>query len=207
MIVGIILLILVAVWLIGKRFKFWEKMGRPTDNSDYSFFKMSEFDSPAMQPNDSGKETYTHHGRQYLKNSGKENMKKSFLEMLELARLNIDKGWNQANKTARIVFSINSGYRTPHYNDTPKSKGGVGGATKSAHKTGRAVDIKTTGYTDEQRKEILKELYKVGFRRFGIGKTFIHVDNESNNPTPAVWNYNGGGYSLSHYEIEDIAAL
>ena len=48
-------------------------------------------------------------------------------------------------------------------------------------------DIKCTdGWS---RYKILDALIRVGFNRIGIGKTLIHVDNDTQKPTGVVWLY------------------
>ena len=59
----------------------------------------------------------------------------------------------------------------------------VGGATKSRHLRGIAVDVKATGLTPKQIASIARSL---GFGGIGIGKTFVHLDFRG---TPCEWNY------------------
>jgi len=59
----------------------------------------------------------------------------------------------------------------------------VGGATKSRHLRGIAVDVKATGLTPKQIASIARSL---GFGGIGIGKTFVHLDFRS---TPCEWKY------------------
>lgn len=66
---------------------------------------------------------------------------------------------------------INSGYRTPEYNKT------VGGAKKSYHMQGKAVDIRINGLKPE---EIAKIAEKTGFTGIGIYKSFTHLDIRPN---------------------------
>ena len=62
---------------------------------------------------------------------------------------------------------INSGYRTEEYNKK------VGGAKKSYHMQGKAVDIRVNGM---KPKEIAKVAEKIGFNGVGVYKNFLHVD-------------------------------
>ena len=87
---------------------------------------------------------------------------------------------DEARDIAGIQFKINSGYRTPDYNRK------VGGGTASSHLIGRAADIHCT-HTGKRLK-IIEALSMVGFQRFGIAKTFIHVDNDDQKPN-AIWLY------------------
>ena len=103
------------------------------------------------------------------------NMDATFLEMLDDAR-----GW------AGIPFKITSGFRTPSHN---AYVGGVQAGLKSkgsSHLFGYAADIACNNSSD--REIILNALIEAGFRRIGIAKTFIHVDNDPDK-NPAVWLY------------------
>jgi uncharacterized protein YcbK (DUF882 family) len=104
-----------------------------------------------------------------------ENMQCSTVGMLDEARHRLGK-----------PFKITSGFRTPERNAA------VGGAQSSSHLTGYAVDIAAPTFAD--KKVILKALYEVGFRRFGIMANAIHVDNDPDK-SPAVWRYNNTGAS------------
>lgn len=97
-------------------------------------------------------------------------MDPSFLAMLDDAR-----------GIAGIPFIINSGYRTKERNRK------VGGSAKSSHLIGRAADIKVRSSRD--RWVILNALMMAGFNRIGIGKTFIHVDNDEDKTPNVIWTY------------------
>ena len=88
-----------------------------------------------------------------------EYMDAEFLAMLDNAR-----------EIAGIPFKINSGWRTIEHNQT------VGGKPGSSHIVGKAVDIAVRN--SRERAIILSALGDAGFNRFGVGKTFIHVDND-----------------------------
>lgn len=83
-------------------------------------------------------------------------------------------------------ISISSGYRNPVVNKL------VGGATRSTHMTGLAVDIRIA---DHDVKALLGAAIAAGFKGIGLGTTqsgvanFLHVDLRS---VPAAWLYNGG---------------
>ena len=87
---------------------------------------------------------------------------------------------DEARDIAGVQFKINSGYRTPAHNKK------VGGLTTSSHLIGRAADIHCT-HTGKRLK-IIEALSMVGFQRFGIAKTFIHVDNDDQKKQ-AIWLY------------------
>lgn len=65
----------------------------------------------------------------------------------------------------------------------------VGGATNSAHITGKAADILTP--TGIDRYLIIKALIQAGFERLGINfnKKFIHVDIDYSKPSPTIFSY------------------
>ena len=103
------------------------------------------------------------------KGSGEE-MKANFLKKLQEAR-----------SLAGIPFSINSGYRTKRHNKR------VGGTPNSSHLKGLACDISCTNSTE--RALIMSSLIKVGFKRIGIGTSFIHVDLDLDKPQNVFWLY------------------
>lgn len=98
------------------------------------------------------------------------DMDEEFMELLDECR-----------DFAGIPFIINSAYRTPEYE---KKKGRTG---KSMHCQGKAVDIRCV--TDGYRYRIIASLLVAGFRRIGIGNTFIHVDTGYPNSEPIIWTY------------------
>lgn len=100
---------------------------------------------------------------------GRDVMHPEFLSMLDKAR-----------DAAGIPFGINSGCRCVEHN---AAEGGVGG---SSHVDGWAADIACQD--DRTRLQILSALYDAGFRRFGIGATFIHADCDPNKHA-AIWLY------------------
>lgn len=97
-------------------------------------------------------------------------MDKKILEMLDEVRYLYGK-----------PIVINSGYRTIRHNDK------VGGKPSSSHLKGLAVDISAT--TSLQRGALLPILRMVGFNRIGIGKSFIHVDIDTDKVQNVTWVY------------------
>ncbi len=85
-----------------------------------------------------------------------------------------------------IFKMINSGARSPRHNKK------VGGVRSSAHQipTCKAADIKTR--TKGIRNKIVKAAKEVGFKRIGIGKTFVHLDNDNSKPQYVAWGYPSG---------------
>ena len=87
---------------------------------------------------------------------------------------------DEARELANVPFKITSGYRTPQHNLD------VGGRIGSSHIKGLAVDIACVN--SHQRQKILTALIQVGFKRIGIGKSFIHSDLDPDKPN-AIWLY------------------
>jgi len=98
------------------------------------------------------------------------NMDVEFTHLLEQARV-----------VADIPFRITSGYRTESYNKS------VNGKINSSHLKGLAVDIHCAD--SRSRSIILNALISVGFTRIGIGKTFIHADNDTSKSQNVYWVY------------------
>lgn len=104
------------------------------------------------------------------KHCGSNKMKESFLYKIDAAR-----------HIAGIPFVITSGYRCAEHNKA------VGGTNDSAHVYGYAADI----YIPDSyhRYKAIYGLINAGFTRIGIGKDFIHADNDPNKPGFVVWVY------------------
>ena len=101
---------------------------------------------------------------------GKEEMDRGFVEKLQIAR-----------DIANTSFSINSGWRCQSHNQA------VGGVQSSSHLTGHAADIKAEN--SQKRFAIIKSLTEAGFRRIGVAKTFVHVDDDANKTQGVMWLY------------------
>lgn len=176
----------IAVFFIYRKYLFGNNFINKTllgEDMEYRYFIFSEFDSRASKVDlANGVDVYYRGTVPYITDSGKENMQKSTVKMLDDARHIIETENNQMGKPS-IYFAINSAYRTDSRNEE------VGGATKSAHKRGFAVDIAWSRYSKEQKEIIREALERVGFNRFGISNSFIHVDNDLTLPNPAVWGY------------------
>lgn len=127
---------------------------------DFKYFKFSEFDCVK-----NGKILAT----------GKENMDIDFIKKLDTAR-----------DIAGIPFKINSGFRTPEYNVYLESKG-FKVAKNSPHMKGLAADISTKN--SKQRYRVIDALLKAGFRRIGIGETFVHCDTDESKSLDIIWTY------------------
>ena len=96
--------------------------------------------------------------------------------------MNMDKGF-YARHNAQCSFVITSGYRTPFQNRL------VNGVEDSSHTKipCSACDISTPD--SNTRFKILKSLLDIGFTRIGIGKGFIHVDDDPDKSTEVLWHY------------------
>ncbi len=88
---------------------------------------------------------------------------------------------DNARDIAGVPFIINSGYRCEAHNKA------VGGKPDSAHRYGLACDIKCTH--SRPRFKIVGALIKAGISRIGIGKTFIHADDDTTKDTEVTWLY------------------
>lgn len=97
-------------------------------------------------------------------------MDESFLEKLLFAQ-----------KLAGMKFRINSAYRSVAFE---KSRGRSG---LSAHTKGKAADVSTRD--SKSRYIVLAALLGAGFNRIGIGKNFIHVDDDLSKPHPVIFHY------------------
>jgi len=100
--------------------------------------------------------------------SGYKYMDREFIGMLDEAR-----------DIAKIRFKILSGYRTPMYNTTHFMA-----STTSTHLIGRAAHIEC--FNAKKRLKIVESLSRVGFKRFGLGSKYIHVDNDDLKPN-MIW--------------------
>lgn len=78
-------------------------------------------------------------------------------------------------------LKINSGFRTEAQNVK------VGGVQDSAHTSGKAADI--TCLTSQLRFKLIIAAINLGFKRIGIGRTFIHLDSCTELPQTVIWLY------------------
>ena len=104
-------------------------------------------------------------------------MDRKFIEMLyQLARI-----------TKLPIFKmINSGARTAYWNTQ------VGGVSNSSHKvpTCKAADIKAP--TTAIRNQLVIAAKLVGFKRIGVGRTFVHLDSDTSKKQNVAWGYPSG---------------
>lgn len=83
--------------------------------------------------------------------------------------------WTKLTVVARRLsktFTINSGYRSPQYNDQ------VGGAKNSSHKSGLAIDVSMAGMSDEDIRKFIRTASQEGFMGIAYysGSNFVHLD-------------------------------
>ena len=85
-----------------------------------------------------------------------------------------------------IPLHLNSGFRTVEHNNA------VGGKPDSAHLKGVASDIAVND--GQLRFSLIKGALDLGFKRVGIGDTFVHLDMDLNvgMPQNVVWLYPPG---------------
>lgn len=88
---------------------------------------------------------------------------------------------DEIRERAGIPFHITCAYRSKEWD---KSKGRSG---NSAHTKGKAVDIKYSSSADAFK--IIQSAILLGVKRIGIGKNFIHLDNDESLPQGVIWNY------------------
>jgi hypothetical protein len=105
-----------------------------------------------------------------LPGSGKTNMSEAFIRVLDDVRA-----------CAGFPFIITSGYRTEAHNAK------VGGVANSSHIKGIAVDI--AAVTEDQKRTIAECAIRNGITRIGWGRTFIHLDMDSQKTPNIVWGY------------------
>lgn len=87
----------------------------------------------------------------------------------------------ELEKHSGLTLYITSGRRDDKKNT---SAGGVKG---SAHLSGLAADI--AAVTSSQKFLLVGAAYAIGFKRIGVGSTFVHVDIDSTKPQNVLWPY------------------
>jgi uncharacterized protein YcbK (DUF882 family) len=76
---------------------------------------------------------------------------------------------------------LNSGFRCARHNEA------VGGVKDSSHVKGHAADI--AAFDAPSRFKIVRALLDAGFDRIGVGKAFIHVDDDPAKEPDVMWVY------------------
>lgn len=85
-----------------------------------------------------------------------------------------------ARSMADRAFMITSGYRCPQHPESIKRP-------TSSHTIGRAADIATAD--SRTRHVVVRALMRSGLTRIGIGKDFVHVDDDPDKPPDVIWDY------------------
>lgn len=101
-----------------------------------------------------------------------EDMDAGFLEVLDRVR-----------ESAGIPLVLNCAYRSKAHE---KAKGRTG---NSAHTRGKAVDIRAN--SNATRMKIVRAALENGITRIGIGRTFVHIDNDESLTQGVMWHYYG----------------
>jgi zinc D-Ala-D-Ala carboxypeptidase len=91
---------------------------------------------------------------------------------------------DRVRENCGFPFRVTSGFRCPTYNAQVSSTG-----ERGPHTTGRAIDIAAP--SSSMRLTIMEAAQLEGFRRFGIAKSFIHLDNlrERDGFPEGIWSY------------------
>lgn len=98
------------------------------------------------------------------------NMCPIFLQKLE-----------QVGKILNKKLTFSSGYRTAAHNLK------VGGVPVSAHRVGKAADV--ICLTGRDKFVFIQACLQVGITRFGIGRSFVHIDIDKTKPSKVFLNY------------------
>lgn len=80
-------------------------------------------------------------------------------------------------------LQITSGYRDPRHNEE------VGGVPGSEHTYDPAEGADVFCQRSTTRYKMLRELFSMGVRRIGIGKTFLHVGIATDKPQDVAFDY------------------
>lgn len=108
------------------------------------------------------------------KGSG-ERMSQEFIDLLDKMR-----------QQCGFAFVVTSGFRTEKHNAEIRADGKES-VDNSAHESGLAADIQTEdGY---HKYKLIETAIKLGIKRIGIGRNFIHVDIDKSKPQEVVWFY------------------
>lgn len=99
------------------------------------------------------------------------------------AQMNLDfvAKLDKLREAVKMPLTILSGYRTPEHNAQ------VGGVDSSAHETGHAVDL--FALSSGMRFLLIETALRMGFRRVGVGGSFVHLDDSLTHAQDVVWLY------------------
>lgn len=105
------------------------------------------------------------------------------LQMKGMQAVVLDR-WEQVQGAFGRQLPIVSGYRDE------KTNTAAGGAKKSQHLHGNALDIDISGLAPEEKRKLVAIVSGMGFTGLGFGENSLHVDMR---PTKTVWGYGPGG--------------
>ena len=88
---------------------------------------------------------------------------------------------DRVRERAGIPLVLNSAFRSREYERQ------MGRTGTSAHCNGKAVDIRCN--TSSNRLKIVRAAIGWGITRIGIGKNFVHIDNDPTLPQGVIWTY------------------
>lgn len=88
---------------------------------------------------------------------------------------------DMAREIAGIPFVLNSAYRSPAW-EKKHNRTGTG-----AHPHRCGVDIRCN--TSANRMKVVSSCLAAGFTRIGIGKTYVHVDDDDTKVQNVMWHY------------------
>lgn len=110
----------------------------------------------------------SHNGKNILvRKTGHKDMLIGVSKKVRAAFYKLNKNWvDNGNRPLVIV----SGYRPVWYNKS------VGGARRSYHIKGMALDIHVNEIDIDSRKRLIKLAQKYGFTGYGVGSTRLHID-------------------------------
>lgn len=112
--------------------------------------------------------------------------KYKYFSQAEVNKYKLDpKLWSLLDKIredCKFPIILTSGLRTKEENDKLPNA-----VEDSAHINGLAADISITDST--KRYQLIDSAKKYGITRFGIGKSFIHVDIDTTKPQNVMWLY------------------
>ena len=89
---------------------------------------------------------------------------------------------NQARGDFGRAIVLNSAYRCPRHNIKV-----LGSSMYSSHMDGWAVDIRAR--SDATKYELMEILMRLGVSRFGVRKTFLHIDIDPDKNPKRIWGY------------------
>ncbi len=102
---------------------------------------------------------------------------------------------NELNRKIGGTFAIVSAYRAPAYNEK------IGGASKSLHMSGKAIDISWPSQDQASKILFIQTAREIGFGGIGIYPNFIHIDTGN----IRAWGANGKSATLPDWARSALA--